>query len=419
MNLPALNADTDITELVRQIFVRAVAARASDVHIDPTPEHIRVRFRIDGAMVDRGTLPIDNLGNILTRLKVLAGLDIASRPVPQDGHCELEMDAIEQWAHSSSVASPKGAVPEDREVVVRPTKRRILDVRISIFPTVNGEAIVCRLLNRNDMLFQLDDLGMDSGTLKKVRTAMVKSYGMMLITGPTGSGKTTTLYSIVRETMGKDKNIITLEDPVEYRIDTVRQVQMQPERGLTFAVGMKSILRQDPDIIMIGEIRDPETAEYAVRASLVGHNVFSTIHSNTTIGTIARLIDMNIERSLIAYALNGVISTRLVKKVCDGCKVFYMPAPEYLQYFGLEPQANTFVRGTGCDRCGNTGYSGRTGIFEVLEFDNKLRAMIIDRVSMEELQKYVESMGMRTLKADATEKILAGITTIESVAHAV
>ncbi|MDO8521234.1 MAG: GspE/PulE family protein [bacterium] len=418
MNLPVIERDTDITELVRQIFVRAVAARASDVHIDPTPEDVRIRFRIDGAMVDEGTLPIVNLGNILTRLKVLAGLDIASRPVPQDGHCELEMDAIEQWARGAE-APQKEKVTEAPEVILRPTKRRVLDVRISIFPTVNGEAIVCRLLNRSDMLFTLDDLGMDPVTLKKVRTAMMKSYGMMLVTGPTGSGKTTTLYSIIRETMGKEKNIITLEDPVEYRIVAIRLVQMQPERGLTFAVGMKSILRQDPDVIMIGEIRDPETAEYAVRASLVGHNVFSTIHSNTTIGTVARLIDMNIERSLIAYALNGVISTRLVKKVCDGCKVFYMPADEYLKYFGLEPQANTFVTGKGCDRCNNTGYSGRIGIFEVLEFDNKLRAMIIDRVSMEDLQTYVEGVGMRTLKRDAIEKVLAGVTTIESVAHVV
>ncbi|OGZ07288.1 MAG: hypothetical protein A3D65_02210 [Candidatus Lloydbacteria bacterium RIFCSPHIGHO2_02_FULL_50_13] len=420
MNLGAVHTDTDITELVRQVFVRAILARASDVHIDPTPTEIRIRFRVDGSMIDQGTLPIDNLGNILMRLKVLAGLDIASRPVPQDGHCEIDMEELSEAKRLAAQAQMQtNTGKEILAVSIEPSKKRKLDVRISIFPTVNGEAIVCRLLNRAEMLFSLDDLGMDPGTLSKVRTAMTRSYGMMLVTGPTGSGKTTTLYSIIRELMVAEKNIITLEDPVEYRIDAIRQVQMQPERGMTFQVGMKSILRQDPDIIMIGEIRDPETAEYAVRASLIGRNVFSTIHSNTTVGTVARLIDMNIERSLIAYATNGVISTRLVKKVCEACRTPYTPAQEYLTLFGLEAHRGTFVKGVGCDRCNHTGFSGRTGIFEVLEFDSKLRAMIIDRVSMEELQTHVENMGMKTLKTDAIEKILAGVTTVESVAHVV
>jgi type IV pilus assembly protein PilB len=406
---------------VKLIFTRAVAARASDVHIDPTPRNIRIRFRIDGSMVDQGTLPIFHLENILTRLKVLGGLDIASKPIPQDGHCEMEMDVLEKKLEQAAGAAPAEA-PSDAPIDATaepPQKKQMLDIRISIFPTTNGEAAVCRILNRNDTALSLDSLGMDAATLEKVRSLIRRPYGMMLITGPTGSGKTTSLYSIIRETMGNDRSIVTLEDPVEFRIDEIRQVQITPERGMTFPVGMKSILRQDPDIIMIGEIRDPETAEYAVRASLVGRNVFSTIHSNTTIGTIARLIDMNIERSLIAYALNGVISTRLVKKVCSGCKTFYMPSEEYLAYFGFEAKENTYLHGTGCGLCNNTGFAGRTGIFEVLEFDNRIRAMIIERKSMEELEAYALSAGMKTLKADAADRVLAGVTTIESVAHAV
>ena len=400
---------TDITELVRVIFTRAVDARASDVHIDPTSKAIRIRFRIDGTLHDQGTLPIVELDKILTRLKVLASLDIASRPTPQDGHFELDMNAL----------SPGQIQQSENLVGMENRAKRMLDVRISIFPTINGDAAVCRLLNREDALFKIDDLGFDAGMLAQVRGLLSRSYGMVLVTGPTGSGKTTTLYSILSETIGDEKNITTLEDPVEFRFDTIRQIQMQPERGMTYAVSMKSILRQDPDIIMVGEIRDEETAEHAVRAALIGRIVFSTIHSNTNIGTIARLMDMKVERSLIAYALNGIISTRLVKKICTNCIVAYTPAPEYMTYLGVTPGNHQFMHGAGCERCAGSGYLGRTGIFEVLDFDTTLRAMIIDKASMADLQKYVESRNSKTLKEDAMEKVYAGITTIESVAHVV
>jgi type IV pilus assembly protein PilB len=397
--------DTDITELVRLIFERATTARASDVHIEPTSQAIRIRYRIDGALYDQGTIPLRELDKILTRLKVLASLDIAARPTPQDGHFELDMNALARGVQTSETLSAH--------------QKRILDVRISVFPTINGDAAVCRLLNREEALLNLDELGFDDVMLEKVRNLLSRTYGMVLVTGPSGAGKTTALYSILREIMGDEKNITTLEDPVEFRFDTIRQIQMQPERGMTFAVSMKSILRQDPDIIMVGEIRDQETAEHAVRASLIGRIVFSTIHSNTNIGTVARLIDMNVERSLIAYGLNGVISTRLVKKICKGCIEEYTPSAEYLKYLSDFPEGHRFLRGKGCDACNHTGYLGRTGIFEVLDIDQSLRAMIIDHASMADLGRYIEERGEKTLKQDAIDKVVRGITTIESVAHVI
>jgi len=408
-NVAQVGMETDITELVRVIFVRAVDARASDVHIEPTSTAIRIRFRIDGALHDQGTLPIAELDKILQRLKVLASLDIASRPIPQDGHFEIDMNAL----------SPGQVAPGAENSVDATRAKRILDVRISVFPTINGDAAVCRLLNRENALLGIDELGLDDEMLNRVRGLLARSYGMVLITGPSGAGKTTALYSILRESLGDEKNITTLEDPVEFRFDAIRQIQMQPERGMTFAVAMKSILRQDPDIIMVGEIRDQETAEHAIRASLIGRIVFSTIHSNTNIGTVARLIDMNIERSLIAYALNGVISTRLVKKICSSCVVPYTPSPEYLAFLEMDTAGHQFVKGAGCEKCSGTGYLGRTGIFEVLDFDSALRALIIDKASMADLQNYVESRKLKSLKQDAIDKVLRGITTIESVAHVV
>ena len=378
---------TDTTELVRVIFTRAVDARASDVHLDPTSKAIRIRFRIDGTLHDQGTIPIVELDKILTRLKVLASLDIASRPTPHDRHVEPDMNEL----------SP-GQIQQSENLVGMETRaKRMLDVRISIFPTINGDAAVCRLLNREDALFKIDDLGFDTTMLAQVRGLLSRSYGMVLVTGPTGSGKTTTLYSILSETIGDEKNITTLEDPVEFRFDTIRQIQMQPERGMSYAVAMKSILRQDPDIIMVGEIRDEETAEHAVRAALIGRIVFATIHSNTNIGTVARLMDMKVDRSLIAYSLNGVISTRLVKKICPNCVTAYTPSPEYMAYLGVEASDRQFVHGAGCDTCSGSGYLGRTGIFEILDFDSTIRAMIIDHASMAELQKYVESRSIKSL----------------------
>lgn len=406
----------DATEIVRLIFERAAKARASDVHIEPTEEALRIRFRVDGVLVDQGTVSLSDHDQIMTRIKVLSALDITARPTPQDGHFELDLSTY-TVAQAEKDAASENRHPETELGMMR-REKRIIDIRVSIFPTVNGEAAVCRLLNRSETLFSLDDLGFDTETLKKVRALITRSYGMVLITGPTGAGKTTALYSILQEVMGKEKSVVTLEDPVEFRFAGVRQTQIQPERGLTFAVGMKSILRQDPDIIMIGEIRDQETAEHAVRASLVGRIIFSTIHSNTTVGTIARLLDMNIERSMIAYALSGVISTRLVRKNCQKCLTEYVPDEQYLSFFGVTP-GTVFRRGAGCDACKGIGLAGRIGVFEVLTFDNPLRALIIDKAPMAALEAYALESGMKTLKQDSLEKARAGLVTLENAARAV
>jgi type IV pilus assembly protein PilB len=386
-------------DLASAIFGQAIREQASDIHIDPVQDGGRVRFRIDGALHERLTLPVYKLGPFINRLKVLANLDISTRVEPQDSSFELE------------VLLPKTAK--------EPEEKKLVAARMSVFMTVNGEAVVLRLLNRSEMLISLDESDMVPEMLTRARRLIHKSYGMVLVTGPTGSGKTTTLYAALKEVMGTDKNIITLEDPVEYRFDGMRQVQMIPDQGLTFATGMKSILRQDPDIIMIGEIRDPETAEYAIRASLVGRLVFSTVHANTGVGTIARLIDMNIERSLIAYAINGVISKRLVKRICGNCAESYSPDQNALRYFGLDAAPQELKRGKGCATCNNTGHKGRVGIFEVLEFDAGIRSLIMEKAPLTALEEYVEKSGMTTLKQDALNKALAGLITIEDAARTV
>ena len=295
----------------------------------------------------------------------------------------------------------------------------MLDVRVSVFPVINGEATVLRVLNRQEVLVHPENLGMSPENFGVFKKLIARTYGMILVTGPAGSGKSTTLYSILQSLRSKEKNIITLEDPVEYHFKDIRQSEIKPDQGYNYADGMRSILRQDPDIIMIGEIRDADTAEYTIRASLTGRLVFSTIHSNTTIGTIARLLDMNIERSLIAYALNGIVSQRLIRKICNTCRSSYVPDPEYLLYFGLDENSYSFTKGMGCEACRGTGYQGRTGIYEVLELDNNLRSLIIERSSMSVLEEYVASANMKTLKDAAREKVLMGVTTVEEAAKAV
>lgn len=428
-----------IEEFLDKLLAQAVKERASDIHIEPLAENIRVRFRIDGILQEKLILPLTDLEYILNRLKVVANLDTISHAIPQEGHIEIEIDlpgkeekkkkGEETRSHlADKLSSVLFAGGQDKDVSGKTdpasektadTGRYVVYARLSLFPTSNGETAVLRMLNRRDMLLPLDELGMDENTLKMVRKMITKSFGMTLVTGPAGSGKTTNLYSILREIKSAEKNVITLEDPIEFRLEDIRQSQISPERGFTFAVGMRSILRQDPDAIMIGEIRDPETAEQAVRAALVGRAVYSTVHASTTIGTIARLVDMNIERSLVAYAINGVIAKRLVRKICPDCRIPHSPDKEQLKYLGLEKTENQYSKGKGCDTCDETGYYGRTGLFEVLEFDDKLRALIVEKAPMDALQNYVESTGLKTLKRDGAEKILAGITTVEEVVKVV
>lgn len=378
------------------IIQEAAKRGASDIHIDPLPNEVLVRFRIDGVLQEANRFPREYLDHVINQLKVLSNLEIGTVRLPEDGHFSAQL-------------TNEGAATN-----------RVLDVRVSIFPSVNGAAAVLRLLNRSEMLISLDEIFVDEELRAKVREMTLSSYGMVLTTGPTGSGKTTSLYAMLMETNRKERNILTLEDPVEMYFEDMRQSQIHPEIGFTFAKGMKSILRQDPDVIMIGEIRDAETAEYAVQASLTGRLVYSTLHANTTIGAIARMIDMDIERGLIAYAVRGVISQRLVRRICPACSApDPNPRPEFVAFLGLDGMIVPYRKGTGCAECNQTGYRGRTGIFEVLTFDDNLRAMIVDKASMNDLQAYAVQSGMQTLRQNAINLVSAGHTTLEEIIRVV
>lgn len=413
-----------------EIFERAIKERASDVHIEPMDQSVVIRFRIDGKLQEKWSRPLQEMDPLINRIKVLAGMDITDHTKPQDGHFELirtsqgtprmkKFSATGNLSMASGLSKIFSQEEEKEEEPVYEDKNESLNVRASVFPSVDGDVAVLRLLGQSHMILSLQELGMGTKDLTTAQNLISKVYGMVLITGPSGSGKTTTLYSILREIKGKDKNVITLEDPVEYDFPDIRQSQINPDQNFTFAAGMKSILRQDPDIIMIGEIRDAETAENAVRAALTGRIVFSTVHSNSTIGTVARLLDMNIERSLVAYAINGIITQRLVRKICPHCAEKYEPSREYLTYFNLNPTDFEFKKGIGCEKCNKTGYLGRTGIFELLEFDDELRSMIIEKAHMIELQRHAEKKGMKTLKEKALEAVEKGITTLEEAASVV
>ncbi len=389
------NNHVDIPTFIRTTFSDALLRRASDVHIDPGMAGLQIRFRVDGSIQDYTIISMEFYEQVLMHLKVLASLNTSALPTPQDGRFAFNFNQDDPISHQS--------VPVT------------LEVRISVFPTIHGDAAVCRISSSISHIFELQNLGMNDQMLEKMKKIIKKNNGMLLITGPVGSGKTSILYSILNEVISQDKSAITLEDPVEFSFNKARQVQMNPERGFDYAAGMRSILRQDPDIIMIGEIRDAETAEYAVRVALVGRTVFSTIHANSGVGTIARLIDMKIEKSLVAYALNGVVSSRLVKKNCENCKEEYVPSQEYISYFDVDLSGYQFYKGRGCDICDGKGYLGRVGVFEVLEFDTMLRSLIVEGASMAQIQKYVDTAGMKSLKDDALEKVLSGVIAIENV----
>ena len=388
--------DASGTDLVSPIVQQAALRGTSDVHIEAMPDEVLVRFRVDGVLQTHEHLSKHDHEHVINRLKVLSNMEIGPVRLPEDGHFAVRLQAEEG------------------------KEERTIDVRVSMFPTVNGPTAVLRLLNRSDMLISLDEVGFDEDIRLRVRQLTLASYGMILTTGPTGSGKTTTLYSMLMEINRKERNIMTLEDPVEVFIDDMRQSQILPEIGYTFAKGMKSILRQDPDVMMIGEIRDAETAEHALQASLTGRMVYSTLHANTTIGAIARLIDLNIERGMIAYAVRGVIAQRLVRKICPSCSsADSAPRAEYINFLGLQGMTIDYRRGMGCEVCSNTGYHGRIGVFEVLIFDDELRAMIVDKASMSALQAYAEKTGMTTLRQNAINLVMNGVTTLEEAVRVV
>ncbi|MSU55475.1 MAG: type II/IV secretion system protein [Candidatus Taylorbacteria bacterium] len=428
-------------DFITEVFDLAIKERASDVHFEAQTNSMRIRFRIDGLLEDRFTLPTTQLESVVNSIKVLANLDITVHEVPQDGHFEFyqlpssseSKNIVSEKAVSSSLltlgerfkgifsksGTTSGSVDASAQTGLSKKAPRVLDVRISIYPSINGESLVARILNRPDALLSLSDLGMMPDTLATVKKLIARDSGMVLVTGPAGSGKTTVLYSLLQELKSKEKNIMTIEDPVEFHLEWLRQSELKPERGFTFSRAMRSILRQDPDVIMVGEIRDQEAAEHAISVSLIGRIVGSTVHSNSTVGTIARFIDMNIERSMIAYAINGIISRRLVRRICQSCPVEYEPEPAQLSYFGLTSDSQKFFKGKGCADCRDTGYKSRIGIFEVLEFESELRSLIVAKAPMSELEAFTISHGMKTLKQDAVEKVLLGLTTLEEISKIV
>lgn len=380
---------TSIVQLVNLLIAQAVRDRTSDIHIEPEPEKLRIRFRIDGILHEVPSPPKSLEAAIISRIKVMANLDIAESRIPQDGHFKLNVDGKE------------------------------IDVRVSTLPTINGENVVMRILDTTNVLLGLEKLGFSPDSLEMFRRAISHPYGMILTTGPTGSGKTTTLYSALMELNTIDKHIVTIEDPVEYRLPLIRQVQINPKAGLTFASGLRSILRHDPDIIMVGEIRDLETATIAVQAALTGHLVFSTLHTNDAPSAITRLDNMGVEPFLIAASLVAVMAQRLVRRICPECKESY-PAPEsVIKRFGLYKYGKNIIlyKGKGCDACKGTGYKGRIGIFEIMLIDDEIREMIVNRRSLVEIRQKAQEKGMKLLFEDGVQKALQGITTLEEVSR--
>jgi type IV pilus assembly protein PilB len=379
--------------MVNWIISQAVRQQASDIHISPEETYIQVRFRIDGRLREIPALPKGMLLSVISRIKIIAGMDIAVSRVPQDGRFSIRV--------------------ENHEV----------HVRASVVPTVNGENAVLRLLDMSGGVPQLDRLGFQPEDAVLVKQAIARPHGLILTTGPTGSGKTTTLYAILGEISSPEINVSTLEDPVEYRLANIRQLQLNRKAGMTFAGGLRALLRQDPDVIMVGEIRDTETAAIAVQAALTGHKVLSTLHTNDSPGAVVRLLDMGVAPFLVSSVLVMIVAQRLVRTVCKHCAIDAPPSPEAIAFWGLTPEeleGATFRRGTGCQNCSQTGYSGRIGIYEVLVVDNLVKGLIAKGRSAEEMEADLTSRGsFRPLKQDAVRKVLAGLTTLEEAASVV
>lgn len=375
--------ETPVVKLVGSLIEDAVANGVSDIHLEPTEGALFARYRIDGVLYDVTAPPKKFQDAIISRVKIMANMDIAEKRLPQEGRIQMRV------------------------------KNREIDLRISTFPTIYGENLVIRILDRSNILLSLTDLGFSPDTLPQFESLIRRPHGIVLVTGPTGSGKTTTLYAALNTINSTDKNIITLEDPVEYKIERIRQSQIDVKTGLTFARGLRSILRQDPDVIMVGEIRDLETAEIAVHAALTGHLVFSTLHTNDAAGAVGRLIDMNIEPFLIASSLAGIIAQRLVRCICSDCKETYRPQEKIIKELGVE--RDLLHKGRGCPKCRNTGYKGRTGIFELLILNDEIRELIINKASSDKIRKAAVSVKMSTLYDQGILKVKSGVTTVEEV----
>jgi type IV pilus assembly protein PilB len=384
--LKALGEEAPIIRVVNMLILQAIRSGASDIHIEPQEDQVRIRFRIDGILHDITSTSIQVHPALVSRIKILSRMNIAERRLPQDGRFQVTVD------------------------------NRTVDFRVSSLPTIFGEKIVMRILDKSTLLLDLDRLGFEEEDLEKFYRLIQHPYGMILLTGPTGSGKTTTLYSALNFINKPDLNIITIEDPVEYRLPGINQVQVRPKIGLTFASALRAIMRQDPDVIMVGEIRDYETAEIAIHAALTGHLVFSTLHTNTAAGALVRLQEMGIPSYLIASALVGVVAQRLVRKICERCKVaFEVRGPIARELTGGKEDHLVLFRGKGCPECNKTGYRGRIAVSEVLVMDDDLRVLVLRNATEREITEKACEKGMRTLRENAIRKVLRGVTTLEEM----
>ena len=377
-----------VRKLLDLILLTAIKAQASDVHFEPFEDAFKVRNRVDGVLYDMLPVPKSLSGALVARVKVMSGLDIAERRLPQDGKISVSIGG------------------------------RSVDLRVSTLPTMFGESVVIRVLDRSVVSLDLDKIGMPGQSLEHFRSIIHKPNGIVIVTGPTGSGKTTTLYAALNELNTIDTKICTAEDPVEYDIDGLIQVAVNPEAGLTFARSLRSFLRQDPDIILVGETRDIETAKIAVEAALTGHLVFTTIHTNDAPSTVARLVDLGLETFLITATMEGVLAQRLVRKICLRCKEAFIPSTAQLMALSLTPedvQGRQLFRGRGCDVCNQSGYRGRLGIFEIMVLDDEMREMIIQNASTQQIRRESLKRGMRTLRQAGELAVFDGITSIDEI----
>lgn len=384
--------DAPIVKLVNSLINQAVTSRASDIHVEPRDKDVRVRYRIDGVLTEATSFNKKMQAPIISRFKIMANLDIAERRKPQDGRIQLRID------------------------------NKDVDLRVSTLPTIFGEKIVLRILDKTKGIIHLPEIGMHYDILNKFRQSIVHPYGIILVTGPTGSGKTTTMYAVLNDVNSPEKNIVTLEDPVEYTISGVNQVQLNTKAGLTFASGLRSILRQDPNIIMVGEIRDTETAKIAIEAAMTGHLVISTLHTNTAASTLARLVEMGVEPFLLASAVLSIVAQRLVRRLCPECKEPYEPSQALIDKLGLKPEPGqelVLFKNKGCPACGNTGFRGRLALQEVLFMSSEIRDLVTGKFNTDQIQATAVQQGMVTIREDAIRKIVLGLTSVEEAMRAI
>jgi type IV pilus assembly protein PilB len=391
--LRELVTEAPVVRLVNSILVQAIRQNASDIHIEPQETRVRVRYRIDGTLYNMMTPPRQIHAALVSRVKIMADVDIAERRVPQDGRIPFKVDGREY------------------------------DLRVSTIPSIFGEKVVMRILDKNNALVGIEHIGLLPHNLDRFDAMIRKPYGIILLTGPTGSGKSTTLYSMLSQLNSSERNIVTIEDPVEYQLPGINQMQVNVKAGVTFANGLRAFLRQDPDIIMVGEIRDAETARIAIHAALTGHLVLSTLHTNDAPASLTRLVDMGIEPFLVASSIIGVVAQRLVRMLCDRCKKMYTPPPELLRRLGIVPPDDgsriTFYSPGACEFCNNVGYKGRTGIFEIMVVNEQVQELVTRQASVSTIRQAAIAGGMKTLAEDGFAKVLIGITSAEEVLRAV